>query len=75
MCSSDLIRGKLAPNGRLGAKLDDLRDSLADVWRRIRGEPLEVPSGFRKWWDVKLDPSESLRTLVEVTDARIDNFP
>lgn len=66
-----VLRGQLAPRGRLGVYLSELKDTLSDLWRRVRNQPVTLPPGFRQWWDAKLDPAASLRTLVSVTDERI----
>lgn len=56
-----VLRGKVHPNGRVRGYINDIADYLRDVWLRIRGKPLNVPDGFRAWWDATLDPSASVK--------------
>lgn len=64
-----VLRGKIHPNGRLRGYLDDIVDYLRNVWLRVRGKPMEVPDGFRAWWDATLDPAQAVRRPSVMVDA------
>ena len=64
-----VLRGKIHPNGRLRGYLDDIVDYLRNVWLRVRGKPLEVPDGFRAWWDATLDPSQAVKRPSVMVEA------
>ncbi len=70
-----VLRGDLAPRGRVRAYFEELRDALSDIWLNLRGKPMSLPPGFRQWWDATLDPAKHLRARVKVSDERFGRQP
>lgn len=70
-----VLRGDLAPRGRVRAYFEELRDALSDIWLNLRGKPMSLPPGFRQWWDATLDPAKHLRARVRVSDERLGRQP
>lgn len=66
------LRGKLHPNGRLRSYVDDVVGYMREMWLRLRGKPLDVPEGFRVWWDMVLDPAKAVkRPMVDLQADRL----
>ena len=59
-----LLRGKIAPRGRLRAYYDEFKDRLADLWMRLRGLPLGVSPDLRRWFDAAFNPGGPLKRVL-----------
>lgn len=59
-----LLRGKIAPRGRLRAYYDEFKDRLADLWMRLRGFPLGVSPDLRRWFDAAFNPGGPLKRVL-----------
>jgi len=53
------LRGTLRPGTVLGNVMEDLRDTVGDVWRRVKREPAVTTPAFRKLWDKTFAPDDA----------------
>jgi hypothetical protein len=65
------LRGTLRPGTVLGNVMEDLRDTVGDLWRRVKNEPAITTPKFRKLLDKTFAPDDAgMMVAAHLVDSR-----